>query len=333
MIAIISGLIYSSLWFVWLNIANPEENEWDFPNLFFSVASAALSIGSLYMAYRFCLSFFHRTRLRRFYAIMLLLSLPIFSIIYLLFWVVFIRQMIYGLRTDIEVYPKQLVYIITSLHLVMSIIVISSLYNDEVQKVELQLTKMQAIAAETQLKVLQQQVDPHFLFNSLNILTALMRIKVDKSIVFTEKLSEVYRFFLKTKKELLISLEEELTFVEDYFYLVNCRFGEAFKLTIQNDNNIPFDKLYIIPGTLQLLIENVIKHNSADEVNPLTIQISVEKGRLIVSNEISRKENNSSGFGLKNLKKRYELLNKQSVLSIEKEGVFFVYVLLIKNLI
>ncbi|HEX8332081.1 MAG TPA: sensor histidine kinase [Segetibacter sp.] len=239
----------------------------------------------------------------------------------------------YGLGTPSNWYPGQLFAITTSLHLVVAIITISSLYNDHVHSVELQLSKARSVAVETQLKNLQQQVDPHFLFNSLNILRALIQVDKERSLLFTQKLSEVYRFFLKTQKEVVISLEDELAFVEDYFYLVNCRFGNAFKLKIEGANGVTGGELYIIPGTLQLLVENAIKHNTASEEKPLTVCINIEEDKVFVINPVVKKENHSSGYGLNNLVERYQLLKNEKINYTEEEGMFAVCIPLIKNLL
>jgi LytS/YehU family sensor histidine kinase len=249
------------------------------------------------------------------------------------YWVGFIRKLVYGLPTDLGAYPGQLFYVTTGLHLVIAIITITSLYNSHVHKVQIQLSKFENLNSETQLKNLQQQVNPHFLFNSLNILTALIKIDADRSVLFTQKLSEVYRFFLKTQKDVIISLEEELAFVQDYFYLVNCRFGNAFKLEIDHKHDEPASELYIIPGTLQLLVENVIKHNIASEEKPIVIFMKIEENEVVITNSIEKKESNASGFGLANLGKRYQLLNNQDISYYERNGMFTVHIPLIKNLI
>lgn len=330
-IAGVVGALYSSLWFVVLNLLNPKGNEWKLSHLAISVGTSALSLGCLYLSYRITSYLYGRMAFWRHYMLMLLISLPLFCALYLFYWVMLIRRMVYGLKTDLSAYPGQLFTLITSLHLVIAIITISSLYNQQVHKVEMQLAKVQSLAAETQLQNLQQQVDPHFLFNSLNILAALIRIDTERSVQFTQKLSEVYRFFLKTKKEVLVSLEEELSFLHDYFYLVRCRFGDAFILEVDNNTHDPA-RCYIMPGTLQLLIENVIKHNVAEEARPITISITLKGDRLTVTNLVAPKENTTtSGHGLQNLNARYQLLNGQALSWQEQEGVFLVQVPLIKN--
>jgi sensor histidine kinase YesM len=321
------------LWFAILNILNPAGNSWDFAHLVFAFGTCAISIGSIYISHVLANYLFQRSPFGYRYVYMLLLSLPVFSIIYLVYWVGLIRKLVYGLSTDLSAYPGQLFAVTTGLHLVIAIITITSLYNSHVHKVQIQLSKVENLSTETQLKNLQQQVNPHFLFNSLNILTALIKIDADRSVLFTQKLSEVYRFFLKTQKEIVISLEEELAFVTDYFYLINCRFGNAFQLEIVNKHDEPASELYIIPGTLQLLVENVIKHNIASEEKPVTISINIKSDEILITNTVERKESNSSGYGLVNLSKRYQLLNNQEILYSEKNGIFSVHIPLIKNLV
>jgi LytS/YehU family sensor histidine kinase len=221
----------------------------------------------------------------------------------------------------------------TGLHLGIAIITITSLYNSHVHKVEIRLSKLESLSSEAQLKNLQQQVHPHFLFNSLNILTALIKIDVERSVLFTQKLSEVYRFFLRTQKEVVISLEDELAFLHDYFYLVNCRFGNAFQLRIEGADAVLHDELFLIPGTLQLLVENAIKHNTASEEMPILISINVEEDQIVVANPVVKKQSHSSGYGLNNLVERYQLLRNEKIDYFEEEGVFTVCIPLIKNLL
>lgn len=221
----------------------------------------------------------------------------------------------------------------TGLHLPIAIIAITSLYNAHAHKAQTQLLNVQRVLVETQFKNLQQQVNPHFLFNSLNILSALIKLDTNKSILFTQKLAEVYRFFLKTQKEVLISLREELQFVNNYFFLVTCRFGKAFRLDVQHDSGTSCNDLYVIPGTLQLLVENAVKHNTANEEFPVIIKIKTDDNTLTVLNLISKKENTESGYGLSNLALRYQLLNKEKVNYFEREGIFCVQIPLLKNIV
>lgn len=330
-IAGVVGFLYSGFYWVLLNIINPAGNDWTFLEFVWSTGTAAISMGCIFLCYAFVNRFFRRMSLGYRYIFMLLLSIPLFCLIYLPYWVSFLRHDIYHVPTDPKLYGSQLLTLTTGQHLPIAIIAIASLYNAQAHKAQLHLLNVQNVLAETQLKNLQQQVDPHFLFNSLNILSALIKLDADKSVLFTQKLSDVYRFFLRTQKDVLISLEEELQFVNDYFFLIECRFGFAFQLAVQHDSAISCDELYLIPGTLQLLVENVVKHNTANEASPIVIEITISNQLLIITNRLQKKENVSTGYGLINLVLRYQLLNKK-LGYFERDGMFRVEVPLLKNI-
>lgn len=331
-ITIIVILFYDALVFIILNALNPDGNDWTPLEFLILIGNSLLSIGTLYLAFLLTLRFFKKKTLAFRYIFAFIISLPVFLGLYLGYWVVLVRLMIYGRGTDSDAYSGQLFYIATVFYLPVACIILSSMYYSQAHKTEIQLAKTQGLMAETQLKNLQKQVDPHFLFNSLNILSALIKLDTDRSVLFTQKLSEVYRFFLKTQKDLVISLQEELSFVNDYFYLVECRFGNSFQLQVDKSITAIATNHYVIPGTIQMLVENVIKHNSANEAIPIAIKITAEDDKLLVTNRVDKKENSGSGYGLNNLLTRYELLNKEKVSYFEKDGMFHVYIPLIKKL-
>lgn len=331
-IAAVIILMYDAFLFVVLNLLNPKGNEWTVLDFLLLTGSSVISIGTLYISSLATKYYFKTRPLSIRYSLAFLMSLPLFMGLYLCYWVFFIRSMIFGLETSTNAYASQLFFKVTAMHLPVACIVLSTLYYSQAHKAELQLVKAQGLVTEIQLKNLQQQVDPHFLFNSLNILTALIRQDADKSVLFTQKLSEVYRFFLKTKQDILIPLDEELSFVKDYFYLVECRFGNSFRLDIDESIESVAQQMYVIPGTVQLLAENVIKHNMADEEMPIVIRISIHDDSLVVANRVVKKQNASSGYGLTNLAQRYELVNEKKVTYSQEDGMFFVCIPLIKKL-
>ncbi|MEJ7822050.1 MAG: histidine kinase [Chitinophagaceae bacterium] len=327
--AVLYALVFKTILTAWIN---PKGNAFTFLEYSILIGEVLFSLGSLYIALLIINKFLPKLLLGFRYGIILLLSSVIFLTIFLPYWVLFVRSFIHGLPTDRSAYALEAWSRILTLHLPISIISIISLYNHQAHKKELQLLGVQKALAETQLKNLQQQVDPHFLFNSLNILSALIKLDAERAVLFTQKLSEVYRFFLKTQKETVISLKEEIELVNDYFFLITCRFGKAFQLKVNQHINIIHENFYIIPGTLQLLVENVIKHNIADEKSPTIVEIKMEENKLIISNPISLKDNVSSGYGLNNLISRYQLLNGGKVDTFIKSGYFYVQVPLIKKM-
>jgi PAS domain S-box-containing protein len=180
----------------------------------------------------------------------------------------------------------------------------------ELLEANTQLLKLQKENLQSQFDVLKQQVNPHFLFNSLNVLTSLIRIEPELAEKFTEHLSKVYRYVLENKDNELVPLATELDFLDAYIFLLNIRFME--KIRVQIDISEEKKVLHVIPLAMQLLIENAIKHNSMSKKSPLNIHIFIdESGRLNVVNNLQERESHmsSTGVGLKNIQNRYRLLN------------------------
>ncbi len=171
---------------------------------------------------------------------------------------------------------------------------------------------------ETELNALKSQIDPHFLFNNLNVLNALIDENPKRAQEFVGELSKVYRYVLEVKDKEIVSLEEEINFAKRYFNLLEKRFEKAIQLKIVVSN---LDKK-IVPLTLQTALENAIKHNHFTEYNPLAISIFEEENNVVIENNYQKKEVlHSNKSGLKNLAKRYELLNEK--LEIEQTSKTF----------
>jgi two-component system LytT family sensor kinase len=180
-------------------------------------------------------------------------------------------------------------------------------------------------------RVLQNQVNPHFLFNSLNVLISEIKHNPTTAIEFTRKLSKVYRYVLQSKNHDLIALNKELEFIESFIFLHKVRIGDALEYVV----NISDETLQMLlpPLTLQILIENAIKHNVANEENVLKISIkSDDDNKLIVSNNLQVIENVDSTYtGLSNLSKRFEFLKKDGFTYGEQEEEFVVTIPLIEE--
>lgn len=173
-----------------------------------------------------------------------------------------------------------------------------------------QLINLQKENLQSQFDVLKQQVNPHFLFNSLNVLTSLIKLEPDLAEKFSEQLSKVYRYVLENKDNELVDLNTELNFLDAYIFLLNIRFVDKLKVNI----NIPEPRRtdQIIPLAMQLLIENAIKHNIMSKSEPLTIDIFIdEENYLNIVNNLQERPSQlvSTGVGLKNIQNRYLLLN------------------------
>lgn len=175
-----------------------------------------------------------------------------------------------------------------------------------------------------QYETLKSQVNPHFLFNSLNSLSSLVRSDPDLSEKFIQKLSTVYRYILENTEKELIPLSAELELVNDYFALQKIRDEEKIELKIEFDKT---ENIMVLPVSLQLLVENALKHNSATRKQPLEIIIHFEgMDKLVVRNNLQKKTqlNGSSKIGLKNLNERSRLILNREIEICETADEFVV---------
>lgn len=192
------------------------------------------------------------------------------------------------------------------------------------KKTKLKSEQLEKENIRTQLEVLKSHIDPHFLFNNLNILSSLIDEDKETARKFLDNFAEVYRYVLKNKQIELVTLDEELEFLNSYVYLLKNRFGE--RLIFQNDIIGVTENLMIPPLALQIVVENVIKHNKIDGEMPLTIEMFTEKDKLVIKNNLQKKKENvtSSNSGLKNVKKRFEFLSDKEVDIMNIESHFIV---------
>ena len=182
--------------------------------------------------------------------------------------------------------------------------------------------KIIAGTASAQFESLKNQIDPHFLFNSLNVLSSLIEENPDNAQRFTTSLSKIYRYVLEQKDKELVSVSEELTFAKTYMNLLKMRFENSITYDIPTDFNNEDAK--VVPLSLQLLLENTIKHNVVSEQKPLHIKIYIENNYLIVENNLQKKEvlQDRRGVGLQNIVNRYGLISERKML-IEESATFF----------
>ena len=180
-----------------------------------------------------------------------------------------------------------------------------------------------------QNETLRNQVNPHFLFNSLNTLSSLVNNEVEIAGQFIAKLSVIYRYILDNSAKTKISLKKEIDFIRDYFYMHQIR--NEGKIILSIDINDYENKYEILPVSLQLLIENAIKHNMATAEKPLKINIYLEDGYIVVNNSIQKMATQvvSTKIGLKNLNERMKLITGKEIIVEELKGNFLVKVPLI----
>jgi hypothetical protein len=182
----------------------------------------------------------------------------------------------------------------------------------------------------SQFQSLKNQVNPHFLFNSLNSLSTLIECDKKKAIDFIHGMSQVYRYILSTDESELATVQGEIEFIRSYFYLLNTRFGDNLKEEIAISPECMQKR--IPPLTLQILIENAVKHNIVSSSKPLYLKIfSSAENELTVSNNLQKKTNvmTSNLFGLRNINNRYKLLNEPGIKIHENESSYNVSVPLI----
>ncbi len=201
---------------------------------------------------------------------------------------------------------------------IISVFYIIYFYN-RYQQNRIKEQKVIAGTASAKFDALKNQLDPHFLFNSLNVLTSLIEENTDQAQKFTTSLSKVYRYVLEQKNKELVTVDEELQFAKTYMSLLKMRFEESIVFTMPEQAQNSESK--VVPLSLQLLLENAVKHNMVTSSKPLHIKIYEDKGYLVVENNLQPKQivKKSSGVGLSNIMQRYKLLTNRKI-DINKEA-------------
>jgi len=185
--------------------------------------------------------------------------------------------------------------------------------------------KIIAGTANAKFETLKNQIDPHFLFNSLNVLSSLIEENPDNAQRFTTSLSKIYRYVLEQKDKELISIDEELRFAKTYMNLLKMRFENSLFYELPEESSInPEGK--VVPLSLQLLLENTVKHNIVSEQKPLHIRIFVDGDYLAIQNDLQKKEvlQSRQGVGLQNIVDRYSIITNRKVLIEQNEQTFTV---------
>jgi len=193
----------------------------------------------------------------------------------------------------------------------------------------LEVAKYKTESAQAQLQNLKNQINPHFLFNNLSVLSSLVYKDQDKAVQFIGELSKVYRYILDKRNTELSTLEEELAFLDHYLYLLKIRFEDSivFHLEIEKSKK----SAYVLPMCLQMLVENTIQHNEASQARPLIVRIFTENDTLNIENPLQPRNEivESSKTGLKNIQLRYEYFTDQNVTILCTNGSFLVRIPLI----
>ncbi|MBT8269196.1 MAG: histidine kinase [Flavobacteriaceae bacterium] len=212
----------------------------------------------------------------------------------------------------------------TLITLVISLFFHALFYYKELQKNKITEQKVIAGTASAKFDALKNQLDPHFLFNSLNVLTSLIDENPESAQDFTSALSKVYRYVLEQKNKELVTVDEELDFARTYMSLLKMRFEDSITFKIPDRASNPESK--VVPLSLQLLLENAVKHNMVTSSKPLEISIYEDRGHLIVENNLQPKQimKKGSGVGLSNIMQRYKMLSNRKVIVNQEANRFIV---------
>ncbi|MGG5507651.1 MULTISPECIES: sensor histidine kinase [unclassified Myroides] len=266
---------------------------------------------------------------------LLLLILCIFSIyclvnIIYLVWIPYEPGDILDLEAKIDIWQSLLISINTGIFISVihtGYFLIKNWKNSMMDAAELKLKaeQFERIASQAELETLKMQLDPHFLFNNFSTLSELVIEDQQVAVKFIDNLALVYRYMLSNVRKNTISLKEEISFVESYFYLIKERMGRKVDMVIDIEESVQ-NTHAVAPIALQLLVENAVKHNTASKEHPLMIHIEVVDQYVVVRNNLQKLmvELPSAKVGLANIIDRYRLLSKLDVQITSNETAFLV---------
>jgi len=223
-------------------------------------------------------------------------------------------------------YSSLAVLLFTLLYEILFLNTQRNLYTKMVNQLDFEKSK-------AELSVLKNELEPHFIFNSLNTLSYLILHDASTAHEFNAKLASVYKYFLINKDRELISLQGEIEFIENYFFVLQVRHDNKLHLSTEL-NNMHEGTLMILPYALQILVENAIKHNEFSDEDPLYIKVSLNGEYIYVKNNKKPRPYlvNSTGIGLRNLSARYKLVCNKDIQVMDNEKEFTVKLPLIKSI-
>jgi two-component system LytT family sensor kinase len=252
-------------------------------------------------------------------------SITLFSLMYLLHQLKFGDGRIIN-RKMIEIFPPAILFTLA----LLAIKIGSEFYN-ALKNSLLEIEKHKTESAIAQLQNLKNQLNPHFLFNNLSVLTSLVYKNQDKAADFIHELAKVYRYVLDTENSELVPLQEELEFLKHYIYLLKIRFENSilFEMNIEKNKK----SAYLLPMCLQMLVENTIQHNETSKANPLKVLIYTQNNSLVIENPIKPRANiaDSTKTGLKNIEMRYSFFTNDKVMVSNNSEIFKVILPLIQK--
>lgn len=198
-------------------------------------------------------------------------------------------------------------------------------------KAEKEFLAQQGVSANLKFQQLKAQLSPHFLFNNLSVLTALIEENPEKAVQFSQNLSDVYRYFLDQEHQDLVTLEDELKFANYYLDLLKIRCEDALNVTFELNNNT--DEFYILPLALQQVFENIVKHNEISISKPMEIIVTIEDYFLVITNSVNLKKvsNSQVKTGIENVRNRYSYFTNQVILITSNNEFYSIKLPLLKT--
>jgi sensor histidine kinase YesM len=234
------------------------------------------------------------------------------------------RLLLSQVKGDLMYSQKAWFYLLLRISLLNGLMILIKYFYDlsaKSRRVELELETLKRENLMALHESLKQQLNPHFLFNSLNTLKSLVKQDQGQSLKFIDELASIYRHMLVYNGRPEVTLDEEIRFLQSYVGLLQIRYGDAFAVSIQIPPSILDATLP--PNTLQILIENVVKHNVFSQKRPLKVRIYEESGLLIVENNLQfKKAEETSGVGLSNIGNRFEILKGKGIIVEKNESSF-----------
>lgn len=265
----------------------------------------------------------------------------VIQIIFAVLWAIGLTFFAFYLFDPIRYKPFILVYKETYFQisiiadvLVNCFILMLAKYLDQSEVLERQAKHIKEIEAEVmriRYHQLRAQVNPHFLFNSLNILVSLINSNPIKATEYTKQLASIYRYLLSNDNSEVVTLSEELKFAQKYTNILSIRYGDGIRINLPNVTDVTVMSMRIIPTSIQVLIENAVKHNIISTIKPLIINVYIDNNHIIVSNSLAIRPMpaDSTGLGLKGLKEKYKIITDEDIKITQTHTTFNVSVPLI----
>jgi two-component system, LytTR family, sensor kinase len=274
--------------------------------VFTLVATASISLVNMFTFFYFRRRFIHHQGYLRRFLIEMFVSCV--NAVVVMIGVVYLFRAIFGSLPDFESKFEVIVYDNVVIALIVNVIVMTFVETftlfDQWRKASIESERLLREKAESQYVALKNQVNPHFLFNSLNSLSSLIRLSPEKAVDFVDRFSKIYRYVLEMSDKMVVELRDELDFLQSYYFLQKIRFGDNLSIETAVDAFRLND--FIPPLSIQTLIENALKHNEISSEKPLKITLFLEGDFLVIENNLQLKSHmeKTTGIGLKNLSDR-----------------------------